>query len=66
MDSQFAIQGKDFVLVAADATVAYSIMKFKDNEDKIITIDNNKILCLGGPVGDRNNFGAYIKNNIHL
>ena len=66
MDSQFAIQGKDFVLVAADASVAQSIVKFKEDEDKLLTIDDDKILCIGGPVGDRINFGEYVKNNIHL
>jgi 20S proteasome subunit beta 4 len=52
--------------VAADASVIYSIMKFKEDEDKILCIDNNKLLCLGGPTGDRVNFGEFIKNNIHL
>jgi hypothetical protein len=32
----------------------------------MVTIDGDKILCLGGPVGDRVNFGEFIKNNIHL
>ena len=41
-------------------------MKFKEDEDKILVIDNNKLLCLGGPVGDRINFGELMKNNIHL
>ena len=29
MDSLFGIQGKDFVIVAADCTAAFSILKFK-------------------------------------
>jgi 20S proteasome alpha/beta subunit len=61
MDSQFGIQGKDFVILVADASSAYSILKFKvcldwnfkDDVDKIISIDNNKLMSLGGPVGDR-------------
>lgn len=66
MDSQFAIQGKDFVLIAADASVAQSIVKFKEDEDKMVTIDGDKVLCMGGPVSDRVNFGAFVRNNIHL
>ncbi len=46
--------------------MAYSVLKFKEDEDKILTIDNNKLLCIGGPVGDRINFGELMKNNIHL
>ena len=41
------------MLVAADATCIYSVLKFKEDEDKILHIDNDKFLCLGGPVGDR-------------
>lgn len=29
MDTVFAIEGKDFVLMISDATVTYSIMKLK-------------------------------------
>jgi 20S proteasome subunit beta 4 len=54
------------VLVAADASVAQSIVKFKEDEDKILTIDDDKLLSIGGPVSDRNVFGQFIKNNIHL
>ena len=35
MDCCFGILGKDYVLVAADGSVAYSIMKITDYEDKI-------------------------------
>ncbi len=54
------------MLVAADASQVSSVLKFKEDEDKILQIDNNKLLCLGGPVGDRVQFGEYVKNNIHL
>jgi len=29
MDSLFGLQGKDFVILAADCTAAFSILKFK-------------------------------------
>ena len=54
------------MLIAADATSVSSIVKFKEDEDKILFIDDDKLLCLGGPVGDRVMFGEYIKNNVHL
>ena len=66
MDSVIGIQGKDFVLIAADQTSAYSIMKFKRDEDKLMTLDNKKLLGIGGPVGDRVQFGEYIDKNIRL
>jgi 20S proteasome alpha/beta subunit len=40
-------------MVAADMTSSYSILKFKTNEDKILQLDGNKLLAIGGPVGDR-------------
>lgn len=54
------------MLVAADASQVSSVLKFKEDEDKILEIDGNKLLCLGGPVGDRVQFGELAKNNIHL
>jgi hypothetical protein len=35
MESVFGIVGKDFVLFAADAKVARSILVYKDDEDKV-------------------------------
>ena len=32
----------------------------KDDEDKIMTLDDDKLLSLGGPIGDRVQFGDYI------
>jgi len=66
MDSIFALQGKDYVLVCCDSTAAYSIMKFKETEDKILPIDDNKLMGMAGEVGDRLQFGDYIQKNIHL
>ena len=51
-------------MVAADMTSSYSILKFKTDEDKILQLDGNKLLAIGGPVGDRVQFGDYIDKNI--
>jgi len=66
METVFAIKGKDFVLVAADSFSTYSLFRLKHDEDKIMEIDKNKLLALAGPVGDRAQFGEYIRKNIHL
>ena len=45
-------------------TSAYSILKFKTDEDKILELEGNKLLGIGGPVGDRVQFGDYIDKNL--
>ncbi len=62
----FGIVGDDFVIVAADMSAARSIMRFKDNEDKIVQLDENKLLASVGPVGDRNAFVEYVVANVDL
>ena len=83
MDSIFAIQGKDYVLVVCDSTAAYSILKFKvdndihlslliyiffiqETEDKIIALDDNKLMGMSGEAADRLQFGDFMQKNIHL
>lgn len=53
-------------MVAADGAVIRSITKFKDNEDKIMVLDQNKLLAAVGPNGDRVEFTEYIQRNIAL
>lgn len=66
MDSLIGIRGPDFVVLASD-TVAYSnIFRLSLKDDKIMEIDNNKLIGLGGPIGDRAQFGEYIKCNLDL
>eukprot|EP00921_Rhytidocystis_pertsovi_P007720 GHVQ01012786.1.p1 GENE.GHVQ01012786.1~~GHVQ01012786.1.p1 ORF type:complete len:192 (-),score=23.57 GHVQ01012786.1:507-1082(-) len=66
MESLIGIRGKDFVLVASDKYAAFSIYRMKHDEDKIMEVDSNKLLAAAGPIGDRNQFGEYIRKNIHL
>jgi len=58
--------GDGYVLVAADQSVGRSIVVYKQNEDKITQIDNNKLIGCGGPVGDRTHFCEYIEKNSSL
>jgi 20S proteasome alpha/beta subunit len=60
MDTAFGITGKDFVLLVSDATVPRSIFKLKEHEDKIMQIDDNKLIALGGEISDAKNFGNWV------
>lgn len=66
MDSIFAIQGKDYVIIACDGSVGFSILKIKDLEDKITVLDDNKVLGVSGEGADRNNFSEFIHKNLNL
>jgi len=66
MDSLIGLVGKDFVLLAADTSSVRSVLRMKDNEDKIIPLDTHKLLATAGEVGDRTHFSEYIQRNIIL
>ena len=42
------IKGKDFVLVAGDTSATQQIITIKHDEDKLIPIDDHKLMCLSG------------------
>jgi len=65
-DSLIAITGADYVIVAADSGVGRSILKMKDDEDKIVLLDSHKLLAGSGPVGDRVQFSEYVQKNVKL
>jgi 20S proteasome subunit beta 4 len=60
MDTTFAIKGKDFVLMVSDMTIARSIFKLKETEDKTMMIDDNKLISLAGPIADCKDFGNFL------
>ena len=66
MDCAFGLATKDYVIIAADQSVAYSIMRTKSDEDKILLLDDNKLMAIAGEASDRNQFGEYLRKNIHL
>eukprot|EP00455_Lapot_gusevi_P009616 TRINITY_DN1431_c0_g1_i1.p1 TRINITY_DN1431_c0_g1~~TRINITY_DN1431_c0_g1_i1.p1 ORF type:complete len:201 (+),score=40.29 TRINITY_DN1431_c0_g1_i1:70-672(+) len=66
MESLFGIVGDGYVMIAADTAAIRSVVKFKNNEDKIYELDSQKVMGVTGPVGDRVNFTEYIIRNIHL
>lgn len=65
-DSVFGFSGQDFVLVAADTATARSIVVLKNDEDKIIQVDDNKVFATNGDAGDRVQFCEYIRKNLDL
>eukprot|EP01132_Coremiostelium_polycephalum_P007910 gene7910-9736_t len=56
----------DGVLCLADSSVNHSIVKMKEDEDKIMAIDQHKLLSSAGEHGDRTQFCEYIAKNIKL
>jgi len=66
MDTCFGICGKDWVLLVTDAHVIRSIFQLKDNEDKIETLNNYKLLACTGEQTDRYQFTNFIKRNMQL
>merc|ERR1719231_86350 len=66
MDSVFGLVGEDFVMVAADAAAARSILVFKHDEDKITPLDSHKVIAASGTPADCVNFVDYINKNMKL
>lgn len=66
METVIGLCGRDFALVACDRYANSSILRMKDDEDKLLTLDHDKVMGLAGAIGDRNQFGEYIQKNIHL
>ena len=60
-DSILGMAGKDFVLLAADASAGFSIIVMKHDEDKIMKLDDSKLLAACGQNGDRVQFCEFIQ-----
>eukprot|EP00696_Hemimastix_kukwesjijk_P017428 gnl/Hemi2/6108_TR2111_c0_g1_i1.p1 gnl/Hemi2/6108_TR2111_c0_g1~~gnl/Hemi2/6108_TR2111_c0_g1_i1.p1 ORF type:complete len:193 (-),score=67.68 gnl/Hemi2/6108_TR2111_c0_g1_i1:204-782(-) len=65
-DTVIGLVGDGFVLLAADASANHSILSLKQDEDKILVLDNHKILAANGDAGDRTQFCEYIQKNMAL
>lgn len=66
MDFLVGVQGKDFTMVMTDKTIARSILVMKQDQDKMIQLNEKTLLCLAGEVGDCTNFGEYVQKNVQL
>merc|ERR1719273_1386230 len=66
MDSAFGICGKDFVIVATDTAVNSSIMTLKHDEDKIVQLNQFKVLGCSGDQPNRYSFANFMARNLQL
>jgi len=55
-----------YVILAADASAARSILVFKHDEDKIMVLDSHKLLVGAGTPADNVNFTEYVQKNVKL
>jgi 20S proteasome alpha/beta subunit len=66
MESLFGFTGADYTLIVADSAAMRSVVKFKDTEDKILEVDQFKLMGVTGPNGDRVHFTEFVLRNLHL
>lgn len=66
MDHLLGMVGDGYALVAADRKVNHSIIAVKHDEDKILALDESKLLGCVGELGDTKNFTEYIQKNVAL
>lgn len=66
MDSVFGFVGKDYAIVAADASQIRSVICFKRDESKMWDVESNKVLAASGPQADRVAFCEFIQKNLKL
>lgn len=66
MDSVFGLVGKDYAIIAADASAGRSILVFKHDEDKIMLLDSHKLLAGSGTPADNVNFTELMEKNLKL
>jgi len=65
-EALFGLCGKDFVIVAADMHASTSIIRTKDNVDKLRKVDDSLIIGALGPSADTNSFVEFIDKNLRL
>lgn len=60
------IPGKDFVLLASDTTASQSILRTKNDENKIKQLGPHLAMAYGGEPGDTVQFADYVERNLRL
>ena len=66
MDTCFGIAGKDWVVIVTDSAVNRSIFTLKHNEDKIMSLNQYKIVGASGEQTERYQFTNYVQRNLQL
>ena len=64
MDCAFAVQGKDYILLATDKAVMTSIIKLQDSDTKTIRLRDNQIMAACGDNHDRKTFSKLVQCNM--
>jgi 20S proteasome alpha/beta subunit len=66
MDTIIGIKGADFVLLASDRSSAFSIVRLVDSEEKLLNLDDHKVLGSSGEHYDRVGFANLMQRNLEL
>jgi len=65
-ECSFGLIGKGYVIIASDSTAGRSIVKMKEDEDKIKGLGPNLMMAYGGEPGDTIQFAEYVERNLRL
>ncbi|KAI3379012.1 hypothetical protein SNEBB_008831 [Seison nebaliae] len=66
MECLIGLTGRDFVIIAADAMSARSVVVMKKNLSKMLRVSDKLVLATSGEAGDSFQFAEYIAKNIAL
>ncbi|XP_046858317.1 proteasome subunit beta type-2-like [Xenia sp. Carnegie-2017] len=66
MEFLLGVVGKDFVMVASDCNQGRSIVRMKEDYDKMFTLSDKLLMLVVGESGDTVQFAEYIEKNIQL
>jgi|ERR1711973_159318 len=66
MEFLIGIQGNGFILVASDSNSGRSIVRMKDDYDKMFKLSDKLLMLVSGEAGDTVQFAEYIEKNIQL
>ncbi len=66
MESIIALEGRDFIVIAADVASARSVVVMKDDMDKITALDQTKLFAAAGTPGDVVKFREHVQRDVKL
>ncbi|XP_028402512.1 proteasome subunit beta type-2-like [Dendronephthya gigantea] len=66
MEFLLGVQGKDFVMIASDCNQGRSIVRMKDDYDKMFKLSDQLVMLVTGESGDTVQFAEHMKKKIQL
>ncbi|VDD82195.1 unnamed protein product [Mesocestoides corti] len=66
MECIIGIAFKDFVIIAADSRINFSIITLKGDADKMFKLSNHSVMAVCGEAGDAVQFAEFIQQNMQL